>query len=104
MEISDFESICVQKEKFRDTKTTTWIDKHVPISVSASSNLIEKPMFLCNSNPRVSVESIFNALDGLATKSKAQMELKFLVIETSVKSKVDLFFAINQRRCDKKWY
>ena len=29
----DFESICVQEESFKDTKTTTWIRKHVPISV-----------------------------------------------------------------------
>ena len=29
--IFDFESICVQEESFKDTKTTTWIGKHVPI-------------------------------------------------------------------------
>ena len=34
--IFDFESICVQDETFRDTITTTWIGKHVPISVSIS--------------------------------------------------------------------
>ena len=39
--IFDFESICVQEETFRDTITTTWIGKHVPISVSISSNLVE---------------------------------------------------------------
>ena len=31
--IFDFESICVQEEIFRDTNTTTWIGKHIPISV-----------------------------------------------------------------------
>ena len=31
--IFDFESICVQEESINDTKTTTWIGKHVPISV-----------------------------------------------------------------------
>ena len=35
----DFESICVQKETSTDTNTTTWIGKHVSISVSISSNL-----------------------------------------------------------------
>ena len=35
----DFESICVQNETFRDTNTTTWIGKHVPISAFFSSNL-----------------------------------------------------------------
>ena len=37
--IFDFESICVQKESFKDTKTTTWIGKHVPISVSIFQTL-----------------------------------------------------------------
>ena len=37
----DFESICVQEETFRDTNTTTWIGKHVPLSVFISSNLVE---------------------------------------------------------------
>ena len=37
--IFDFESICVQELTSRDTNTTTWIGKHVPISVSISSNL-----------------------------------------------------------------
>ena len=44
--IFDFESICVQEETFRDTITRTWIGKHVPISVSISSNLAEEPIFL----------------------------------------------------------
>ena len=44
----DFESICVQEESFKDTKRTTWIGKHVPISVTISSNLVQEPIFLCN--------------------------------------------------------
>ena len=47
-----FESICIPEEKFKNTKTTTWIGEHVPMSVSISSNLIPIPIFLCNSNPR----------------------------------------------------
>ena len=38
--IFDFESICVPEETFRDTITTTWIRKQVPISVSISSSLV----------------------------------------------------------------
>ena len=38
--VFDFESICIPEEKFKYTETTTWIGKHVPISVSISSNLI----------------------------------------------------------------
>ena len=40
MAIFDFESICAQEDKFPDTYTTTWIDKHVPLSVSISSKFI----------------------------------------------------------------
>ena len=50
--VLDFESICIPEEKFKNSETTTWIGKHVPISVSISSNLIAKLIFLCNSNPR----------------------------------------------------
>ena len=37
--VFDFETICIPEEKFKNTETTTWISKHVPISVSISSNL-----------------------------------------------------------------
>ena len=74
--VFDFESICIPEEKFKNTETTTWIGKHVPISVSISSNLIAKPIFLCNSNPRDLVESFIDAVEGLATQSKDQMKLK----------------------------
>ena len=83
--VFDFESICIPEEKFKNTETTTWIGKHVPISVSISSNLIAKPIFLCNSSPRDLVESFIDAVEGLATQSKAQMKLKFLEIETAIK-------------------
>ena len=33
-----FESICVKEETYKETETTKWIGKHVPISVSISSN------------------------------------------------------------------
>ena len=48
--IFHFESICAHEEKFKGTKTTTWIGKHVPNSVYISSNLVEEPVFLRNSN------------------------------------------------------
>ena len=43
--IFDFESICVLSDDLKATQTTTWIRKHVPISVSISSNLIDEPVF-----------------------------------------------------------
>ena len=58
--VCDFESICIPEEKFKNTETTTWIGKYVPLSISISSNLIAKPIFLCNSNPRDLVESFID--------------------------------------------
>ena len=84
--VFDFESICIPEEKFKNTETTFWIGKHVPISVLISSNLIAEPIFLYNSNPRDLVESFIEAVEGLTTQSKAQMKLKFLEIETAIKS------------------
>ena len=34
--VFDFESIRTPEELFKNTETTTWIGKHVPISVSTS--------------------------------------------------------------------
>ena len=45
IKIFNFESIYLLEDKFRYPDTTTWIAKHVPISVSVSSNLIEQPIF-----------------------------------------------------------
>ena len=78
--IFDFESVCVQEETFRDINTTTWIGKHVPISVSISSNLVEEPLFLCNSDPHHLVAPFIGALEILASQSKAKMKNLFLDI------------------------
>ena len=43
--IFEFEPICVQGESFKDTDTTKWIGKHIPILVSISSNLVKEPIF-----------------------------------------------------------
>ena len=98
--ILNFESICIQDEKFENTDTTTWIRKHVPISVLISSNLITMPLFLCNSNPRELVDSFIDAVEGLAIQSKAQMKLKFLEVETTIKSRLTRpLESINERGC-----
>ena len=97
--VFDFESIGIPEEKFKNTKTTTWIRKLVPTSISISSNLIAKPLFLCISNPRDLVESFIDAVEGSATKSKAQMKLKFLDVETAIKSKLTRTLkSLNKRR------
>ena len=86
--IFDFESICVQHETFRDTNTTTWIGKHLPIAVSISSNLVEDPIFLCNTDPYHLVASYNGALENLASQSKAKMKNLYRDIETTVKNKL----------------
>ena len=97
--VFDFESICIPEEKFKNTETTTWIGKHVPISVSISLNLMTMPIFLCNFNPRNLVESFIDAVEGLATQSKAQMKLKFPEVETAIKSKLARTLeSLNERR------
>ena len=84
----DFESICVQKETFTDTITTTWIEKPVPISVSISSNLVEETIFFCNSDPQHFVASFIGVLENLASQSKTKMKNLFHDIETTIKIKL----------------
>ena len=88
MAVFDFEYICVKEETYKETETTKWIGKHVPISVSISSNLIPESIFLCNSDPRHLVSSFDSALEALETQSKAQMNLRFIEVETAVKNKL----------------
>ena len=58
------------------------------------------PIFLCISNPRDLVESFIDAVERLATQSKAQMKLKFLEVETAIKSKLTRTLeSFNERRC-----
>ena len=58
------------------------------------------PLFLCHSNPRDLVESFIDAVEGLATQSKAQMKLKFLETETAIKIKLTQTpESLNGRRC-----
>ena len=89
--IFDFESFCVQEETFRDTNTTTWIGNYVPISVSISSNLVEEPTFLCNSDRHRLAASFIGVLENLTSQSKAKMKNMFLDIETTLKIKLGSF-------------
>ena len=93
------ESICVKEDSYKQTETTTWFGKHVPRSVSISSNLIPEPIILCNANPHYLISSFITALEGLATQSKAQMKLNFIEVETAIKIKLcALLEELNQRR------
>ena len=97
--IFDFESICVPTEELKDTKATTWIGKHEPISVSISSNLIEEPVFLCDKDPKNLTVSFVKTLEELANKSKTEMQRKFASIQGIVNSRVKAIFEkLNERK------
>ena len=68
--IFDFESLSVQEESFKDTDTTEWIGKHIPILVCISSNLVKELVFLGNSDPHLLVTSFIGAHENLAFQSK----------------------------------
>ena len=75
--IFDFESICEQEESFNDTDTKKWTGKHDSISVSVSSNLVNEPIFVCNSNFHDLVASFSGAFENLALHSEAKKNLLF---------------------------
>ena len=98
--VFDFQSICEPEENFKNTETTTWFGEHVTISVSISWNLLPMPIFLCNCNPCDLVEFFIDAVEGLATKSKDQMKLKFLEVETAIRSRLTRTLeSLNESRC-----
>ena len=58
--IFDFESITVHDQCLNHTDSTTFIGKHVPISVSIHSNLISELFFICDINPRCLVTKSYS--------------------------------------------
>ena len=84
--------ICVPSNELKDTNKTTWIGKHEPISVSISSNLIQEPIFLCNKDPKTLIVSFVEALEELASKSKAELLQKFSPVENAIKTRVSSIF------------
>ena len=67
--VFDFESIGVPAEEMKATEPTTWIGRHVPISVSISSNLQDAPIFLCEKDPEFLINAFVSSLELLAEKS-----------------------------------
>ena len=97
--VFDFESICVTSNEVKYTNTTTWIGKHEPISVSISSHLLQVPIFLCNKDPKTLFVSFVEALEELASKSKAEMLHKFSSVENAIKTRANsIFEKLNGRK------
>ena len=97
--IFDFESICVPSDELKATQTTTWIGKHVPISVSKSSNLIDEPIFLYNKDPQKLIIDFVIKLELLAEKSKLEMRTKFQDVERVVNERMSKIFQELNKRC-----
>ena len=74
--IFDFESITVPDSALRNTELTSWIGKHVPISVSISSNLLSEPIFICNEDPLQLIRDFVSSLSKIAEKSTLLMREK----------------------------
>ena len=82
----DFESICVPTEELNETQTTTWIGKHVPVSVSISSN------------PQNLIIDFVSNLELLAEKRGLELRTKFQDIERAVNERVKkIFDQLNER-------
>ena len=64
--------------------------KHVSISVSIPSNLVEEPIFICNSDPHHLVASFIGALENLSSRSKAKTKNLFFDFETTIKIKLGI--------------
>ena len=74
--IFDFESITVPDNTIRNTEFTSWIGKHVPISVSISSNLLTQPIFICNEDPLQLIRDFVSNLTHIAEKITLLMREK----------------------------
>ena len=88
LENFDFESIRVQEETFKHTKTTNWRGTLVNLSVSIHSNNVIELIFLRNSDPHHLVAFFIGALESLASQGKAKLKNLFLDIETTIKIKL----------------
>ena len=78
----------MQEESFKDTDTTKWIGKHIPILASISSNLVKEPIFLSKSDRDRPITYFKSALEQLALQSKTIMKFLIFDIETTIKIKL----------------
>ena len=81
------------------TQTTTWIGKHIAISVIKSSNLIDEPIFLYNKDPLKHIIDFVIKLELLAEKSKPEMRTKFQDVKRLVNERMSKSFQELDERC-----
>ena len=101
--VFDFESICLKEDTYKETETTKWIGRHVPISAPVSSNLIQDAILLCNTDPHFLVSTFFIALEGTATQNKAHKKLKFIEVGKAITIKLcKILELLNQDTTEQK--
>ena len=87
--------LCSYREIKRDAN---WIGKHIPISVSISSNLIDENHFLYNKDPQNLIIDFVSKLALLAEKSKLEMKKKISYFEVAVNERMKkIFDQLNER-------
>ena len=97
--ISDFESICVPSDELKATQTTTWLGKHVPYSLSKSSNLIGETISPYNKDPQKPIIDFVIKLEFLTEKSKLKIRTNFQDVERIVNERMAKFFQELSSRC-----
>ena len=80
-----FDSICIPFQEKKTIETITWIGEHEQISVSISSNLLEKFIFLCAKNPQSIIIDFVANMELLAAKIKRRYDQYFLRMKTRSK-------------------
>ena len=82
----------------KETQTTTWIGKHVPISVSISSKLNDEPIFLYKKDPLKLIIDFVSKIKLLGEEKKLEMRTKFQDIEVAVNERMKkIFDRLNER-------
>ena len=66
--------------------------------MSISSNLLNKPIFLCDKCPQSLIIDFVAKLELLAKKNTAEMRSKFLEIENNIKKRLHTIFSILNER------
>ena len=91
--VFNFESITVPDNTLRNTDLTSWIGRHVPISVSIASNLLKDPIFICNEDPYQLIRDFVSSLTDIAEKSTLLMREKLNAFVLELEEK---YWAIRQ--------
>ena len=86
--VFDFESITVADNTLKNSDSTTWIGRHVPISVSISYSFGSGVYFLCNSDPKQLVRDFIEKLLEVSQLSSVLVIEKFERVFNDLNEKI----------------